>query len=521
MRAITIRVVSIASALAVCLAVIALATTGNGLHEAPPHYPRTGDAARDSLPEKPEGAAVDAVAHEGHREEIAYTYLIHVVDDADAPLSGASISHAGQLVASSGSDGACSFSRSQPGDALVTVSHSGYVSKTLKANPGGGPTLVKLERAHSLVIRTLDRQGSPVSGIAVHLEQLAPMPGQDQDVAVRSTGNSTGAVEFHNLSAGDYRVEIDAGKLVSVDFASPSPVRGSRVYRVPETRDVTVTVEPPAVACAIVEGDEVVRSWWKKRLGSATMSPGVGASLKRIREAVAKDNPGAMVTAWIPAEQVNSISLCVFFRHSGWREYDVPVKRATDKIEPLMIPAPVHGGDLTGTIEWLSENIASLPIVARQEDSGNGVISLKLEPNTKHRVPFGRYAITLAPDAAMLAEYVSIEPGAISLYANNADASVIVECSNEIDKVACHAFFQSDDMSDPQPLRGSAEVFHGEHRLASIIFHGGKEARDVWLPVGVPLKWRMRMLVHSKIRDFECETVVGRGRPRNLEVVLR
>lgn len=460
------------------------------------------------------------------RAPVRANCVVKVSDEEGIPIADAAICEEDALLGTTDASGMWVLPAVRSGPIDVEVTHPNYFSAHEVLSREAGETMVSLKRRHGLRVRTIGTDGRPVSGVTLSLEGVPS--GLLDCTREEQTEPGSGIAVFTSLPAGDYFLSLTENGWVprKLEVTATGPGAGDAtgrpgVYRVPETAEVTVTVETPCIACVKIEGDEVVRNWWQLRLASTFLAPGVAASLRQVREDIERQNEGALVSVWLPPEPIDRVGLRVFLRHSGWRRFTVPVVHSLRDVAPYVLKVDASGPDQTGVIVLTAEEGLGIPVVAVQADKGNGEIRAELKPGEKTRVPLGRYAIGLSPALGRLSPYVELDREVVNLSMAGTMKAVNVRASVPIEKRDCLVLVQRDAASEPELLRGSVQVWHDDRIIASVVFSGRDEPRALWLPIGVPLTWRMKMLQGGHAREFECDSVLSVGASRVTRVVLR
>lgn len=467
-----------------------------------------------------------AADHTGARRvSVTAPYLIQVRDESNVPVAGAEVLEENVVFGTTDASGACLLSVAGSGSLEIRVVHPEYFTAHVTVDLSEEKSVVRLERRHSLRVKVIDAHGQALVGVRIGLEGVPA--GLLNGPKELETGPDSGVAVFTSLPAGNYFLSVaDEGWIPSKFQATARDPSGAGigrpgVYRVPETVEVTVTASAPSVACVKVQGDEVVRHWWRVRFAKSFMAPGVSESLRKVRKSVMEQHEGALVYAWLPSEPVQEVRLSVFLRHGGWRELFVPVTNSIKDIVPYVLSVDASGPDRTGIIELRADEGVEVPIVAVQADSGYGTIRADLAAGERVRVPLGRYSIELSPTARGLRPYVDLDPEVVDLLSAGSEAAVRARSSQPIRKRDFLVFVQPDATGEPRLVRGAVQVYHDERLLYSTVFSGQNEPRALRVPVGVPLTWNMKMQKEGRVMEFAATITADEGSSSVTEVVLR
>ncbi|MCK5943921.1 MAG: hypothetical protein KAI24_18195 [Planctomycetes bacterium] len=440
-----------------------------------------------------------------------------VTSESGEALNGVIATVGSEVFAQSGGTGSIQV----PGEFAHSqglLSCPGFLSTSIRLPAAGTVASFRLSRAFELVVHVVDIGGRGVAGVTVRAEQV---PAKSTIGEAQAESGADGRCELANLCEGQYRIALDSTAVVCRRVEGGTPGMGRGVYQVPSENPLTIVVERPTIMCLQVEGDELVWLSVSRRFGESMFLPGVAKGLRKLRSEILAAHPRSKVATWIPAEDVASVEVRLFLRHSGWRSWSVPTYRAGDYFEPFVITAPRVGADLTGTleVEMVGEFDSAVPLTVTSEATGDEAVSSELRSGEPCRLPLGRYRIGMSPLLGQLENFVVITPREVELTSAARRAKVEVATSIRIVRAACTVFWEVDGKR--VPATGRVEVMHAGRRVGMVATWGRLSPTLAWLPAGVELEWRMRRLNEGQVEELRSTYRIGNDVSSVHEIVLR
>lgn len=291
---------------------------------------------------------------------------------------------------------------------------------------------MQLEQRAHFRVRTPD--GAPVRGYAVGLvradSDTPPLPaGNSWSLVVRPSGGGGNASFAVSNEAGMIEIGgIERGRYYIRHNLLDAPFTGRRVPVVVDVPSAEVDIEVEALCGVLfsVAGDEV--------LLTKNLEIGRGAQMHSERSAkeaclralwanrLRAKWPGATCYVGVPASTTQAagrVSLEVFGRFSGWNEFEVPLQRVSDVVEPTALAARLVGeraGSMVVTLVQADGGEVDLPggLASISYESPSGLASFGFPFGEPAVVPSGEFRLLASgelPDDLFPAQIGKIEPG--------------------------------------------------------------------------------------------------------------
>ncbi len=232
------------------------------------------------------------------------------------------------VVARSDKDGVANVVQSAPDDpppSRLVVSHEGFASKSISEPAWGDKIEVRLEQAHTLEARVVDREGKPVPGALLFLSR-SPVRGVSFDPVSREgpneedrihagTSDSNGVIAISGLRPARYDFRITHRSLIWQDAEEQFSTPGITVPRM----SLTFTMWPTIAVWKRIVGRKVLAMAYSFRQGDSNWH---GEEIRNSIHKRHRSGQGDVVCAI--ADHVASgsaLSVHAFLQDAGWFRY--------------------------------------------------------------------------------------------------------------------------------------------------------------------------------------------------------